>query len=224
MARLSYLLATIKTDVALSVHADDLKHDVLDEQALLALFTEYEFKSWIDELSPKGATKSTAIGEDGDKSPPKKPSPTGEYTIILDEKTFEQWLDTLKNSELFAFDTETTSLNYMEAEIVGVSFAVEAGKAAYVPCGHDYLDAPAQLSREVVLSKLKPLLEDENLKKVGQHLKYDRNVLLNYDITLNGIAFDTMLESYVTNSVASRHDMDSLASFYLDKQTIHSSS
>ena len=221
MARLSYLLATIKTDVALSVHADDLKHTALDEQALLALFTEYEFKSWINELNPKATAKSTKIGDDSDKSPPKAPSPSGEYTIILDEKTFEQWLDRLKNSELFAFDTETTSLNYMEAEIVGVSFAVEAGKAAYVPCGHDYIDAPAQLSRETVLSKLKPLLEDENQKKVGQHLKYDRNVLLNYDITLNGIAFDTMLESYVTNSVASRHDMDSLASFYLDKQTIH---
>ena len=221
MARLSYLLATIKTDVALSVHADDLKHTALDEQALLALFTEYEFKSWINELNPKATAKSNSIGDDSDKSPPKAPSPSGEYTIILDEKTFEQWLDRLKNSELFAFDTETTSLNYMEAEIVGVSFAVEAGKAAYVPCGHDYIDAPAQLSRETVLSKLKPLLEDENQKKVGQHLKYDRNVLLNYDITLNGIAFDTMLESYVTNSVASRHDMDSLASFYLDKQTIH---
>ena len=221
MARLSYLLATIKTDVALSVHADDLKHTALDEQALLALFTEYEFKSWINELNPKATAKSNSIGDDSSKSPPKAPSPSGEYTIILDEKTFEQWLVKLKNSELFAFDTETTSLNYMEAEIVGVSFAVEAGKAAYVPCGHDYIDAPAQLSRETVLSKLKPLLEDENQKKVGQHLKYDRNVLLNYDITLNGIAFDTMLESYVTNSVASRHDMDSLASFYLDKQTIH---
>jgi len=221
MARLSYLLATIKTDVALSVHADDLKHTALDEQALLALFNEYEFKSWINELNPKATAKSNSIGDDSSKSPPKAPSPSGEYTIILDEKTFEQWLDKLKNSELFAFDTETTSLNYMEAEIVGVSFAVEAGKAAYVPCGHDYIDAPAQLSRETVLSKLKPLLEDENQKKVGQHLKYDRNVLLNYDITLNGIAFDTMLESYVTNSVASRHDMDSLASFYLDKQTIH---
>ena len=216
-ARLSYLLATIKTDVSLPIHASDLTHEPLDEQALLSLFTEYEFKSWVNELDPNTQQSTPPAKENA----PQKAAPVGDYTIVLDEKTFDEWIDVLKNSELFAFDTETTSLNYMEAEVVGVSFAIEAGKAAYVPCGHDYIDAPEQLSRELVLGKLKPLLEDENQKKVGQHLKYDRNVLLNYGITLNGIAFDTMLESYVVNSVASRHDMDSLASFYLDKQTIH---
>ena len=215
-ARLSYLLATIKTDVELPMHASDLSQSPVDEAKLLELFTEYEFKSWINELTPNAETNEPTADE-----PAKPKAIAGEYAIVLDKKTFGQWLDKLKNSDLFAFDTETTSLNYMEAEIVGVSFAVEAGKAAYVPCGHDYLDAPLQLSREWVLEQLKPLLEDKNQKKVGQHLKYDRNVLLNYGITLNGIAFDTMLESYVVNSVASRHDMDSLASFYLDKQTIH---
>jgi DNA polymerase-1 len=121
---------------------------------------------------------------------------------------------------VFAFDTETTSLNYMEAELVGVSFAIEAGKAAYVPLAHDYLGAPAQLDRAWVLAQLRPLLEDPNKAKLGQNLKYDQHILANYDIQLQGIAFDTMLESYVLNSTASRHDMDSLAQFYLEQKTV----
>ena len=131
------------------------------------------------------------------------------------------WLETLAAAVLFAFDTETTSLNYMEARIVGVSFAVEPGRAAYVPLAHDYLGAPPQLQREAVLAALKPLLEDETRAKVGQNLKYDASVLANHDITLRGIRFDTMLESYVLDSIATRHDMNSLALKYLGQKTIH---
>jgi len=131
------------------------------------------------------------------------------------------WLARLECAEYFAFDTETTSLDYMEAELVGVSFAVEPGEAAYVPLAHDYLDAPGQLSRELVVEKLKPILEDENKLKVGQNLKYDTSVLANYGVGLRGVRFDTMLESYVVNSTATRHDMDSLALKYLNHKTIH---
>ena len=127
----------------------------------------------------------------------------------------------MQKAQLIAFDTETTSLNYMDAELVGVSFCIEEGEAAYVPVAHDYPDAPTQLSREFVLDALKPILESSNIIKVGQHIKYDKNVLANYDITLNGIGFDTMLESYVLNSTAQRHDMDSLALAYLGHKTIH---
>ena len=140
---------------------------------------------------------------------------------MLDQAQFDEWVEKLYQADLFAFDTETTSLNYMEAEIVGVSFCIEPGKAAYVPVAHDYPDAPEQLSREKVLAALKPILTSSTHIKVGQHIKYDKNVLANYDITLNGIGFDTMLESYVLNSTAQRHDMDSLALAYLGHKTIH---
>ncbi|MEO0442620.1 MAG: DNA polymerase I, partial [Pseudomonadota bacterium] len=144
-----------------------------------------------------------------------------DYQTIVNENDFNHWLKALKAADYFAFDTETTSLNYMDARVVGVSFAIEPGKAAYVPCSHDYMDAPEQLSLESVLAALKPLLEDPTKAKLGQNLKYDRSVLLNHNIHLQGIAFDTMLESYVLNATASRHDMDSLAKHYLDKDTIH---
>ncbi len=137
------------------------------------------------------------------------------------ESAFKQWLEQLKKADLFAFDTETTSLDYMQAELVGVSFAVQSGKAAYVPVAHDYPGSPKQLSREWVLTQLKPLLEDSKRRKVGQNLKYDMSVLANYGIELRGIAYDTMLESYVLDSTATRHDMDSLAKKYLDHETIH---
>ncbi|WP_372742879.1 DNA polymerase I, partial [Neptunomonas sp.] len=132
----------------------------------------------------------------------------------------DRWLDKLKAADLFAFDTETDRLDYMEAELVGVSFAVQAGEAAYVPLAHDYVGAPVQLDRNAVLVQLKPLLESETHKKVGQHIKFDMNVLARYDIELKGVAFDTMLESYVLNSVATRHDMDSLAQKYLGVKTV----
>ncbi len=157
------------------------------------------------------------------RSSDEKPGPeTGRknYSVITDQQELDQWLERLKSAELFAFDTETTSLRYMNAEIVGVSFAIEPGEAAYVPLGHDYMGAPEQLDRDEVLNQLKPLLEDPGLAKVGQNLKYDKNVLANHGITLEGIAEDTMLESYVLNSVATRHDMDSLAMYYLGEKTI----
>ncbi|MCO7226284.1 DNA polymerase I [Pleionea sp. CnH1-48] len=208
---LSYELATIKTDVELEQSLQDIQHSEIDIETLQDLYKEYEFKTWLKELSATG-------DEEADDAPAKL---SGEYETILTEADFTRWLDALSNSELFAFDTETTSLDYMVAELVGMSFAVEAGKAAYLPVGHDYPGAPDQLDRDWVLEQLKPLLESESAKKVGQNLKYDASVLARYGIQMKGIAYDTMLESYTHNSVASRHDMDSLASKYLDMTTIH---
>ncbi|UXB10203.1 DNA polymerase I [Aeromonas dhakensis] len=216
--RLSYVLATIKTDVALEQSLEELQLGPIDKEALLAVYREYELRNLIKELESGGAEESGAEGDD-DGSAPVAVIET-DYRCILDEAEFDEWLAQLQAAPLFAFDTETTSLDYMEARVVGVSFAIEPGKAAYVPFGHDYLGAPAQLSEELVLGRLKPLLEDPTRLKVGQNLKYDRNVLLNHGIELQGITYDTMLESYVLNSTASRHDMDSLARRYLNVETI----
>lgn len=220
--RLSYVLATIKTDVALEQSLEELQLGPIDKEALLAVYREYELRNLIKELESGGEEGSESAGQDeaGDESTAPVAAIETDYRCILDEAEFDGWLARLKAAPLFAFDTETTSLDYMEARIVGVSFAVEPGKAAYVPFGHDYLGAPVQLSEAVVLGKLKPLLEDPTRLKVGQNLKYDRNVLLNHGIELQGIAYDTMLESYVLNSTASRHDMDSLARRYLNAETI----
>ncbi|WP_449287425.1 DNA polymerase I [Marinobacter sp. PE14] len=214
---LSRELATIRTDVELDFGLEDLKLREQDDQQLLELFKEYELRSWIAELE-EGDTSSSGNAQAGDENP--KPE-TGkkDYSIVTDQKQLDQWLERLKSAELFAFDTETTSLRYMDAEIVGVSFAITPGEAAYVPLGHDYMGAPEQLDRDQVLDQLKPLLENPDLAKVGQNLKYDKNVLANHGITLEGIAEDTMLESYVLNSVATRHDMDSLAMYYLGEKT-----
>ena len=211
---LSRDLATIKTDVALSVGVNDLKAEPVDKEALLTLFKEFEFRTMIAELE-KGSDSDGSM-EEAETSEVKK----GEYSVVTDKTEFLQWLGLLEAANLFAFDTETTSLDYMVAELVGVSFSVEAGKAAYVPVAHDYLGAPEQLDRDWVLQQLKPLLEDASKHKVGQNLKYDQSVLARYDIALRGIAFDTMLESYVLNSVATRHNMDALAQKYLDYKTI----
>jgi len=214
---LSRELATIRTDVELDFGLEDLKLREQDDQQLLELFKEYEFRTWIAELEEGETSSGKAQSSD------EKPSPeTGkkDYRVITDQKELDQWVERLKSAELFAFDTETTSLRYIDAEIVGVSFAIEPGEAAYVPLGHDYMGAPEQLDRDQVLNQLKPLLEDPGLAKVGQNLKYDKNVLANHGITLEGIAEDTMLESYVLNSVATRHDMDSLAMYYLGEKTI----
>ncbi|GAB5386408.1 MAG: DNA polymerase I [Aliiglaciecola sp.] len=230
-ARLSYELATIKLDVKLEFKPEDLQPTTPDNNALVDLFKEYEFKRWHQEAvngnsilgnhtSQSATTDSTnAKKEDSQDTSSFKADVETHYSTILTEQDFEQWLQKLKDAPLFAFDTETTSLNYMEAELVGMSFSTTAGEAAYLPFAHDYMDAPEQLERDFVLEKMKPLLENTEHKKVGQHLKYDRNVLANYGIQLNGIAFDTMLESYVLNSVATRHDMDSLSLHYLDKST-----
>lgn len=219
--RLSYRLATIKTDVELEQSLEELLLKPVDKESLLAVYREYELRNLIKELESGGEEGSESAGQDeaGDESAAPVAAIETDYHCILDEAEFDGWLEQLKAAPLFAFDTETTSLDYMEARIVGVSFAVEPGKAAYVPFGHDYLGAPVQLSEAVVLGKLKPLLEDPTRLKVGQNLKYDRNVLLNHDIDLQGIAYDTMLESYVLNSTASRHDMDSLAKRYLGVET-----
>ena len=206
-AYMSYQLATIKTDVELDVHSKDLANGEPDEAALLEWYKELEFKSWIDELQEGG--EAVAATESGD------------YEIITTGDRFEHWLSQLEAADLFAFDTETTSLDYMQAEIVGVSFAIEPGKAAYLPLAHDYLGAPEQLERDATLARLKPVLEDESRAKLGQNLKYDANVLANHDIALRGIRFDTMLESYVLDSTGTRHDMDSLALKYLGHSTIH---
>ncbi|MHC9247471.1 DNA polymerase I [Aeromonas jandaei] len=216
--RLSYVLATIKTDVALEQSLEELQLGPIDKEALLAVYREYELRNLIKELESGGADESEAEGDDEGAAP--VAAIETDYRCILDEVEFDDWLARLQAAPLFAFDTETTSLDYMEARVVGVSFAIEPGKAAYVPFGHDYLGAPVQLTEAVVLGKLKPLLEDPARLKVGQNLKYDRNVLLNHGIELQGIAYDTMLESYVLNSTASRHDMDSLARRYLNVETI----
>jgi DNA polymerase-1 len=222
-AFLSKELATIKCDVELEKSLNDIKAEVTDKSLLLEYFKELEFKVWIAELSGKtndtAAVKSgaEAVEEDDDELPA---SLETEWEIIFEQAQLDSWLKKIKASELFAFDTETTSLNYKEAEIVGVSFAVEAGKAAYLPLAHDYDDAPQQLDREASLALLKPILEDERQKKVGQHMKYDMHVLANHGIQLKGVEFDTQLESYVLNSVATRHDMDSLALKYLGHKCI----
>lgn len=215
--RLSYVLATIKTDVALEQCLEELQLGPIDKEALLAVYREYELRNLIKELE-SGGEESEAAGDEEGGAP--AAAIETDYRCILDEAEFDEWLARLQAAPLFAFDTETTSLDYMEARVVGVSFAIEPGKAAYVPFGHDYLGAPVQLTEAVVLGKLKPLLEDPTRLKVGQNLKYDRNVLLNHGIELQGIAYDTMLESYVLNSTASRHDMDSLARRYLNVETI----
>ncbi len=203
---LSKELTSIRLDVELPHSLADLRLSEPDSDSLRTLFMEYEFRQWAEEL--------------GQVADPSSRNET-EYETVLDEAHFDAWLERLAAAELFAFDTETTSLDYIEAELVGVSFAVETGSAAYVPCAHDYPGAPDQLSRELVLAKLKPLLEDKSKAKVGQNLKYDMSVLARYDITLRGVKFDTMLESYVLNSVASRHNLDDLALKYLGLGTTH---
>jgi DNA polymerase I len=212
LAFLSYQLATIKLDVELEQGPQDLVMDPEDREALLALFTELEFKGWIDEYNqPAEGAGVTSV------------APTvveTDYQTVLSQAELNAWIEQLSAAELFAFDTETTSINYMEAKLVGVSFAVEVGKAAYVPFGHDYLGAPEQLTQHEVLEALRPLLESDQHKKVGQNLKYDMNVLANHGITLRGVAEDTMLESYALDSTQ-RHNMDALAERHLHHTTIH---
>ena len=225
-AELSYELATIKTDCDLGLGDGDLDSSSPDHDALIALFRELEFKTWLDALlqGADGAAPSAQGEPDADDvsvSDLARASDAVDVSTVLDQAALDAWLERLRGATLFAFDTETTSLDYMAAEVVGVSFSVEAGAAAYVPLAHDYPGAPDQLNREAVLDALKPLLEDESVAKVGQHLKYDANVLANHGITLRGIHDDTMLESYVLDAAGSRHDLDTLALKYLGQRTIH---
>ena len=226
LAYLSYRLATIKTDVEMDLSISELQNGAPDNSALLRLFKEMEFKTWIAELED-GANGTTAIQAQTDEENEEpaainaaSQSPIDkDYQTVLTQEHFDLWINKISSAELVAVDTETTSLDYMQAKLVGISVAVAAGKAAYIPFGHDYLGAPEQLDKDRVLAQLKPLLESSEIKKVGQNLKYDMSVLAQHGIQLQGIAFDTMLESYVLDSVASRHDMDSLAEKYLSETT-----
>lgn len=233
VAYLSYQLATIKTDVALDISCDRLTVSPPDASELKGLFERYEFKRWLADVEqgswlsgkkgPVTASKKSAVVQDESLEQttvaPVQLSQEG-YVTILDQATLDQWLLWLKEAEVFAFDTETDGLDTLTANLIGLSFAIAPGKAAYLPVAHDYLDCPVQLDRSSVLAQLKPLLEDPKQAKVGQNLKFDRGVLLRYDIELQGIDFDTMVESYVLDSVSGRHDMDSLADRYLGHKTV----
>jgi len=212
---LSYELATIKLDVVLDEDIREMHPRAPDKVALKALYTEYEFRQWNEELA--NGVEAPEFVSSGDS----EIQASREYDVVFQASEFELWLEKLSSAELITFDTETTSLDYMAAELVGVSFAVTAGEAAYVPIAHNYEGAPTQLSLETVLRGIKPILEDPSIKKIGQNMKYDMSVMGKYGVEIQGLAFDTMLESYVLNSVASRHNMDDLASKYLGRTTIH---
>jgi DNA polymerase-1 len=251
MAYLSHELATIKLDVPLAIEIDSLHPGEADVPALVELYSELEFKTWRDELlrsnpaaavktqakpladdlfalapsasAPNAAPASTAAApEPAPEALPAQAQAQGDYQCILEQAQFDAWLEKLKQAELIAFDTETTGLDAQQAQLVGLSFAVKAGEAAYIPVAHSYMGVPTQLDRDAVLKALKPILEDPAKAKVGQHAKYDINILANTStpIQVQGVAFDTMLESYVLDSTATRHDMDSLALKYLDHSTI----
>ncbi len=199
-------LTTIRRDLDLAIDPKQLRRKDIDKEALVEALRRYEFNSWLKELGGDGGDKETVAAD---------------YQTIVSKESLLSLLSELESSELFAFDTETTSLDSMQAELVGLSFSTQAGRAVYIPVGHQYPGAPEQLDREEVLDLLRPVLQDPGRAKVGQHIKYDMNVLSLYDMQLAGIAFDTMLESYVFNSTGSRHDMDSLALKYLGRQTTH---
>jgi len=210
---LSYQLATIKLDVELADDITDMHTREPNRETLRELYTQYEFRQWTEELS--------GVGENSADDSRSTPEQENNYEVVLEATEFDRWLEKLSSAEIIAFDTETTSLDYMNAELVGMSFAIVAGEAAYVPVAHDYEGAPTQLSLETVLAGLKPILENPDIKKIGQNMKYDMSVMARYDVEIKGLAFDTMLESYVLNSVASRHNMDDLALKYLGRTTIH---
>mgnify|MGYP006135140347 FL=1 len=228
MARLSYKLATIKLDVELEQSHKDFVMGTPAQDKIIEILGQLEFKRWLAEAldgrNPLGVGDDSApSANSGDNEPSKASIKTNNYPVLYTLGQMMQWLRKLTDAKEFAFDLETTSLDYMQAEIVGMSFAIKNGdefEAAYLPLAHDYEDAPKQITREMALEKFKPLLEDASLKKIGQNLKYDRNVLKNYDITLNGISHDTMLASYVFNSTAVKHNMDALSLKYLGHKTI----
>ncbi|MGD8323902.1 MAG: DNA polymerase I, partial [Gammaproteobacteria bacterium] len=219
-------LVTIKCDVELPLGIDDLclREPSIDE--LRRFFEHYEMRSLLRRLEERVARGSTGSGQsqdradDGTGDAAGSPEPADHYDTILSETQLDTWLERIEAAELVALDTETTSLDYMRAELVGISFAVAAGEAAYVPVAHRYPGAPEQLDRDLVLNRLRPWLENAARKKAGHHIKYDQHIFENYGIALRGVVYDTMLESYVLNSTATRHDMDSVASRYLGIQTI----
>ncbi|VAW72614.1 DNA polymerase I, partial [hydrothermal vent metagenome] len=210
---LSKQLATIHCHVDLDVNLDDMSVAPADTEALRRLFEELEFRTWLRQLD--GGDNDDAATDENEA-----PALETDYQTILTQAEFDVWLARLRDAALIAFDTETTSLNYMQAEVVGLSFAVEPGQAAYLPVAHDYPGAPEQLDRDEVFRQIGPLLADPAVAKLGHHLKYDRSVLANHGVELNGIAHDTMLESYIVDSTASRHDLDSLCQKYLGHTNI----
>lgn len=237
---LSRQLTTIKLDCDLPIGLQDINRHAPDMERLKELFAEYELRTWLGQVT-KGempftknngakAHSQTVQKKSSASVEPSVPAPTAleqtaaDYQTVFTQAEFEQWLEWIKTAELFAIDTETTSLNQMQAQVVGVCLAVtreDKMHACYIPLAHDYEDAPQQLDREMVLNALKPILEDANIHKVGQNLKYDWHVLKNHGITMYGMQFDTMLESYTLNSVATRHNMDDLALKYLGRRTVH---
>ena len=240
MAYLSRRLATIKTDVELELNIDDMQMLPPEDDVLMALYQTLEFKGWQDEIrrrsgaapsKPKPSVPNTTADDlfsqpaqvselVAAESEAAEPEYKAEYQTILTEAEFADWLQRLQQAPLFAFDTETTSVDAQQARLVGISFAVAAGEAAYVPFAHSYMGVPAQLDETFVLDALRPLLENPAVIKVCQNGKYDINVLARYGIAVQGVLFDTMLESYVLNSTATRHNMDSLALRYLNRSTI----
>lgn len=208
---MSYELATIKLDCDTGVSIDQLEQRQGDPAALAAFYREFGFTRWYDETD-----SVDAAGEQ-----PLAPQVDADYECVLDQASFDRWLKRLRQADSFAVDTETTSIDYMQAELVGISLCLEAGKACYIPLTHSYEGAPEQLDKSGVLAALKPVLEDPEIGKIGQNIKYDAHIFIAEGIRLRGIAHDTMLESYVLNSTASRHNMDALAKYYLDRDTIH---
>ena len=236
---LSQKLATIVCDLELDLGAESLRRKDPDTEALRGIYQRLELNSLLRQLPDTGQADTGTNDSRGNANPGKpdadNANPSGgaghskipapdavevEYDTVLDEAALDAWVQTLTEAEEFAFDTETDKLDYMQASIVGVSFAAKPGRAAYVPLTHDYPGAPDQLDRDMVLERLRPLLEDPERGKIGHHLKYDAHVLANHGITLAGIRHDTMLESYVLNSTATRHDMDSVAMEYLHVKTV----
>jgi DNA polymerase-1 len=207
-------LLTIRADVPLAYTPRQLQVKPHDINKLRQLFTQLEFKKWL------AALPAEEIPVTGNKTDQAEEIAKSSYHTVLTQADFDDWLNRLQTAPLFAVDTETTSLDYLEAELVGISLAIQAGEAVYVPLAHDYLGVPLQLPREQVLAALKPLLENPQQLKVGHHLKYDAHILANYGIELQGIAFDTLLESYVLNSTAISHSLNALASQYLQVETI----
>jgi len=223
IVRLSYELATIKLDVELEQTVSELQPKEPDVAKLTEFYQKFELKRLLADLNANNGASPEAAKDSGEGAEASEPGQeiATEYQIIFEQEDFRKCLAELKAADYFAFDTETTSLDYMQAELVGLSFSCQPGKAAYVPLAHDYIDAPKQLDRDWVLAQLKPLLESDKHIKIGQNLKYDANVLANYGILLKGVGFDTMIESYCLNSVATRHNMDALAEKYLDYKTVH---
>jgi DNA polymerase-1 len=210
---MSYELATIKLDCDTGVSIDELQQQAGDPAALAAYYREFGFTRWYDEAADADNGAPANL--------PAAPQVDADYETVLDQKNFEQWLQRLRDCDSFAIDTETTSIDYMKAELVGISLCLEPGKACYIPLAHRYEGAPDQLDKAAVLDALKPILEDPGIGKIGQNIKYDAHIFIGEGIRLRGIAHDTMLESYVLNSTASRHNMDALAKYYLDRDTIH---